>query len=217
MIPFKFTRRGPARPQRFPLPGALLHLTVALGCVVVVACAPVKPWTPTVAGLPAQAQREAELAPLSTWNFTGRVAVNQGNNGGTARIDWRQNGDDFDIKLAAPITRQSWRLHRVGAVVRLEGLEGGVREGTDPEALLLEATGWRIPVSALAAWVRGARAAGTSEMSFDAQGLPSTLQQQGWSVEYRGWVAGTPPLPAKVFARQDEASVRLVVEAWDPP
>ena len=216
MIPFKFPAGWPIRLPTVPKRGWLSRFAGLLACAIIVGCAPVKPRPAAVAGLPAQAQREAQLASLSAWSFNGRVAVNQGNAGGTARIEWRQQGDDFDIKLAAPITRQSWRLRRVGSQVRLEGLEGGSREGPDPEALLLETIGWRIPVDALAAWVRGVRSAGPSEISFDAQGLPATLQQEGWAVEYRGWFPGQPALPAKVFAKQGQASVRLVVEAWDP-
>ena len=40
--------------------------------------------------------------------------------------------------------------------------------------------------------------------------------QDGWTIEYRAWFEGAPPLPQKVFARQGEASVRLVVDAWEP-
>jgi outer membrane lipoprotein LolB len=101
--------------------------------------------------------------------------------------------------------------------VTLEGLEGGARTGTDAEALLQEATGWRIPVGAMAAWARGARASGTaSELGVDALARPALLQQDGWTIEYRAWFEGAPPLPQKVFARQGEASVRLVVDAWGP-
>ena len=100
----------------------------------------------------------------------------------------------------------------------LEGLEGGTREGDDAEALLLEATGWRIPVTAMAAWARGARAPGArrARQSTRRAGRRDSAQQ-GWTIEYRGWFAGEPPLPQKVFARQGEASVRLVVDAWDAP
>jgi outer membrane lipoprotein LolB len=99
----------------------------------------------------------------------------------------------------------------------LEGLEGGTRDGSDADALLLEATGWRIPVTAMWAWARGARAPGAAVLGSVAQARPATLLQQGWAIEYRGLFPGEPPLPQKVFARQGTASVRLVVEAWDAP
>ena len=162
-----------------------------------------------------QRTREMELARHSNWSFTGRLAVSQGRNGGNANVMWRQSGPDFEIQLSAPITRQSWRLKQTGGIVSLQGLEGGSREGNDAEAMLLEATGWRVPLKSMAAWVRGARAAGPAALSFDQHGLPATVSQGGWAVEYRGWVAGDPALPAKVFARQGAASVRLVIEKWD--
>ncbi len=164
-----------------------------------------------------QALREAQLARYPAWSFTGRLAVNQGNDGGNARIEWRQDGEDFDIRLSAPITRQSWRLRQVAGKISLEGMSGGLREGADAEALLMEATGWRIPLAAMAAWVRGVRASGPADLGFDGFGLPSTIRQAGWAVEYRGWSTQEPPLPTKVFARQGDASVKLVVDRWDSP
>ena len=91
----------------------------------------------------AQAAREQALSTRTAWGFVGRLAVSTDGRGGSGRIEWTQDGDDFDVRLLAPVTRQGWRLHRAGGVVRLEGLEGGPREGTDAEALLFEATGWR--------------------------------------------------------------------------
>jgi outer membrane lipoprotein LolB len=181
------------------------------------ACAPVVQRPLIVGSEATQAAREKQLAARPAWAFTGRLAVSQGSNGGNARVQWRQDGPDFDIQLSAPITRQSWRLKQVGGKVSLEGLEGGPREGSDAEAMLREATGWRIPLTEMAAWVRGVRAPGPSELGYDPHGLPATLSQDGWTVEYRAWSAGTPPLPEKVFARQGEASVRLLIESWDAP
>ena len=196
---------------------AALSSLAICGLLLASGCAPVPSRPPSAANEAAQSTREAQLQARRDWGFRGRVALSQGDNGGNAGIRWRQRGGDFDIELSAPVTRQSWRLRSHGAQVSLEGLEGGIRSGTDAEALLLEATGWRIPVTAMSAWARGMRAPGPAEMASDPQGLPAELLQQGWKIEYRGWFPSEPPMPQKVFARQDKASVRLVVDAWDPP
>jgi outer membrane lipoprotein LolB len=52
-------------------------------------------------------------------------------------------------------------------------------------------------------------------LGVDALSRPARLQQSGWTIEYRAWFDGEPPLPQKVYARQGEASVRLVVDAWE--
>lgn len=162
------------------------------------------------------AAREASLA--TDWEMRGRVAVVQGDDSGNASLVWRQRGSDFEIELSAPITRQSWRLHSKGGRVRVEGLDGGVREGSDAEALLLEVTGWRIPLAAMGEWMRGSRGAGGGAgIAWDAQGRLARQEREGWTIEYREWFPGSAPLPRKVFARKGEASVRLVVEAWGAP
>ena len=213
MISLKFPSIPSGPPQIRPAVGALAIATMLLAA----GCAPAPTRPVAAADEGAQQAREALLARQPEWGFRGRVALSQGSNGGNAGIHWRQRGADFDIELTAPITAQSWRLHSRGGQVSLEGLEGGARNGNDAEAMLLEATGWRIPVKAMSAWARGARAPGsTAELGVDPEARPALLQQDGWTIEYRAWFEGAPPLPQKVFARQGEASVRLVVEAWEP-
>lgn len=182
------------------------------------ACVPApRPTMPAADAEAAQVAREASLAAATDWSFSGRVALSRGADGGSGHIEWHQHGDDFEIVLAAPITRQSWRIERQAGRVRIDGIEGGPREGDDAEALLLAATGWRVPVDSLADWVRGARATGAASIAYDGNGLPLRMEQDGWVIDYRGWDAATPSRPVKVFAKQGDASVKLVVERWDSP
>ena len=204
-----------ARPANARLAG-YGSVLIALS-VVLAACAPT-PVRPRVQGNEAvQVAREAVLAMQPAWSFTGRLAISTAGNAGNARIEWQQQGPNYDIRLTAPITGQGWRLRQVGGVVSLEGLEGGTRRGSDAQAMLQEATGWRIPLSAMASWVRGARSPGASDLDFDPSGLPATISQAGWAVQYRGWTDAATPLPVRVFASQPDASVRLVIERWSEP
>jgi outer membrane lipoprotein LolB len=204
MIPLKFLRCR-------LLPVAMLALALS-------SCARIESRPATGGGAEGQAAREATLALRPDWSFSGRVAIDNAGQAGNARIAWLQRGDDFDITLSAPVTRQSWRLVREAGRARLEGLEGGVRQGDDAEALLRDATGWRIPVASLADWVRGRRTSATAAtVEYGPSGLLSVLSEAGWTVEYRAWGDGQPPLPTRLFARQGQASVRLAVEHWDVP
>lgn len=183
---------------------------------------------PAIAGDAAahQVQREAALSAIPDWTLQGRVALSNGRDGGSGRIDWRQQGARYAVSLSAPITRQSWRLEGEPGAVRLEGLEGGTRTGADAQALLFEATRWEIPVDALASWVRGAAADparhGPATPVFGPDGRLAGLQQAGWRIAYANWRAasGAPSmdasleLPYRVEATRDQARVRLVVDAW---
>ena len=216
MIQLKFLVNIPVHRRR-PGAGRVAGCTAGIMLCLLAACAPAPVRPPIKGDESVQVARESALASQSTWSFSGRIAVNSAGNAGNARIDWKQDGADYDIRLSAPITGQGWRLRRVGPDISLEGMQGGTRTGNDAEALLQDATGWRVPVSAMASWVRGARAAGSADLDFDPAGLPATLRQLGWAVEYRGWTVASTPLPTRVFASQPDASVRLVIERWSPP
>lgn len=170
----------------------------------------------------AQAAREAALRADPSWSLTGRIAVSTGRDGGSGRIDWHQAGGRYEVSLSAPVTRQSWRLSGDASGAMLEGMEGGPRAGTDAAAVLYEATGWNIPIIALADWVRGAQseALGPANVEFGADGRLSRIEQGGWTIDYR-WPepgsdrsAASPALPSRLDARRGEAKVRLIVDEW---
>lgn len=194
---------------------ALAGILLLGGCV----SAPPRPAVP----VDAVAAREADArrAALVDWSLEGRVAISNARQGGSGRLDWTQRGERYDLTLSAPVTRQGWRLSGDASSARLDGVEGGPREGADVEALLFGATGWEIPVRAMVDWVRGVAAAedvhGPARMEHGAGNLPARLEQAGWAIEYRDWFEagpGQPALPRRIEASRDQARVRLVVDGW---
>lgn len=169
-----------------------------------------------------QTQRETALRTQVRWSLSGRIALSNGRNGGSGRIEWRQDGDRYEVALSAPVTRQSWRLSGDVTGARLDGVEGGPRNGPDAAALLREATGWDIPVAALSDWVRGLRAQGLgpARVGYAADGRPLRIEQGGWRIDYR-WPAadgkGGPTLPSRLDAVRGEAQVKLIVDEWEGP
>ncbi len=202
-------------------PAALTRWSVAslCACAMLASCATATRPTSTAAvdDDATQSKREALLGARENWEFRGRMALSSSGNGGSANVHWRQKASDFDIELSAPITRQTWRLSRHDGQATLEGMPGGPRTGSDAAQLLQAATGWQIPLQSMTAWVRGLRAPGSAELTLGPDGLPATVAQDGWAVQYRGWNGAQPALPLKVFARKGEASVRLVIEEWVEP
>jgi outer membrane lipoprotein LolB len=196
---------------------AMLALILA-GCVSQPTRAPQVP----VDAANARAQDERRAA-LTDWSLSGRIAVSNGKQGGSGRIDWQQTGDRYTMSLGAPVTRQSWRLSGDAGGGRLEGIEGGPREAADVEAMLRETTGWNIPVRAMADWVRGVGADagrfGEARVVYGEGDRPVRLTQAGWTINYTQWqpdAASGPVLPARLTATQGEAKVRLIVDQWTP-
>jgi len=191
---------------------------VAMVAIALSACAsrPARDALPPVDGSPQahQAARELALAAQPDWSMSGRLAIANGKDGGSGRIEWMQSGARFDVALSAPVTRQSWRVSGGDGMALLEGLDGGPRSGPDAEQLVFEATRWRIPVDALVQWVRG-RASPGAVVEYAADGRLRRLTDAGWVVDYDDWRAVDGiELPGRVEARQGDARVRLVVDEW---
>ncbi|QHG86222.1 lipoprotein insertase outer membrane protein LolB [Xanthomonas sp. NCPPB 1638] len=169
----------------------------------------------------AEAARQAWLQAHPQWSFQGRVAISKGRDGGSGRIDWQQDGPRYRVQLSAPVTRQSWVLTGDSATGagRIEGLDGGPRSGPDAEQVLLEATGWTIPVNQMPDWVLALRIADASaqRVDLDAAGRPRTVQQDGWTIDFLAWAPagdGQPELPQRIEAYNGSAKVRLLVDQW---
>lgn len=180
------------------------------------ACAPVRPRAPAAPPAEGQTARESELATRTTWNFDGHFAVSDGRNGGSGTLKWQADGAQFSLVLRAPVTGKTVELQGGPGGAMLTGLRELPIHGDDAEALLNDEFGWHMPVEQLTWWVRGLRAPDSmAQIQYGDDGLPASLTQDGWSVEYRDWYADShPPLPRKIFASKPPYSVRLLIEQW---
>ncbi len=164
-----------------------------------------------------QDDRAAAVAAIDNFSFEGRVAVGNGRDGGSAKIEWQQRGTEADIVLRAPVSGQTWRLHGGDASGwTLLGTRAEGARGDDAEALLLRETGWRLPFSALRRWLFGLAFDDADRVELRANGLPARLQSaDGWTVEYVDYdESRTPPLATRVRADRAPDKVRLAIAAW---
>lgn len=188
----------------------LLPLLLALA-----ACAPQR-IRQDDASLGAQSAREEAILAQAHWQLSGRIAVSNGDDGGNADVEWQQERDRYDLRLRAPVTGKNWRLHGDARSATLEGAREQALHGPNAAELLAREVNWQLPVNELEYWVRGLRAPGPrAELVFDAQQRPVTLQQAGWTIEYRDYFSDREPaLPRKVFATKGKHRVRLFIESW---
>ncbi len=211
-------------------------LAAASACLLLTACQSLPPATaPTgvlvgdaeIAAMQAQKARIAKLGldnaacDAPAWSMTGRVALSNGKDGGSGRIEWAQGQARTQVILSAPVTRQSWTLTADAAGVALEGVPNGPLRGSDAGQLLRESTGWEIPVEALGCWLRGAPAdagrMGGANASYGSDQNLLRIEQGGWVIDYANWQLDPlngVELPTRINAERANNRVRLVVDRW---
>lgn len=200
-------------------PFAALTLALTLG-----ACATIEQ-EPLPAGLSEQppadwSGRQSALQAFDQWELTGKLAVRQPGESGSAVINrWTQDSEHYDLALSSSFLGMgSTRLEGSPGFIELELPDGETYASSDPQGLIYAATGWELPIDALVWWVRGLPAPeGDFRLAFDRDGQLAQLEQKGWTIRYERWRAfmeDRPELPARLTARKGEKLVRLVVSSW---
>jgi outer membrane lipoprotein LolB len=163
-----------------------------------------------------QSMRETALADALDFTVRGRLAVSNGDDGGSGSFVWQQQGEQVDFTLNVPLSSTQWHLVAVPGNATLSDNKDHHFAGFTAEELLLAHTGWRVPVAQLRYWMLGLRAPGqVATLSLDSNGLPKQLQQDGWQIDYRSYMDSEPRKPNKVFAQRGKDRVRVSVRAWE--
>ncbi|MBE02364.1 lipoprotein insertase outer membrane protein LolB [Marinobacter lutaoensis] len=165
-------------------------------------------------------RRARTLGGFDHWQLSGKLAVRQPSDSGTALINqWRQEGEHYRLALSSSFLGVgSTSLEGTPGFIELTLPNGDRYQSGDPETLVAAATGWQLPLTSLTWWIRGLPAPeGDVQLLFDDRGQLTLLRQSGWEIRYDRWqafVPGLPPLPARITALKEDKRVRLVVADW---
>lgn len=165
-------------------------------------------------------QRQQQLQALQHWQLQGKLAVRQPSDSGSAVINrWVQNREAYELSLSSAfLGLGSTELKGVPGFISLTMPNGETYQSGDPEALILAATGWQLPINSLPWWIRGLPNPGSDyRLYFDEHNQVALINQDGWEIRYDRWqpfINGQPPLPGRITAIQGEKRVRLAVTDW---
>lgn len=169
---------------------------------------------------PGWADRTRQLSQFDQWELSGKLAVRQPTDSGTALINhWIQNGEAYDLALSSSFLGMgSTSLKGVPGFIELTLPNGDSYRSNEPEELVEAATGWQLPLENLVWWIRGLPAPGGDfRLLFDENNQLAIIRQSGWEIRYDRWqdfLAGYPELPARITALKGEKRVRMVIGQW---
>ncbi|MEH6874070.1 MAG: lipoprotein insertase outer membrane protein LolB [Candidatus Competibacter sp.] len=191
---------------------ALMALLIVLsaGCAV---APPTSPTTPD-----AWVARQSTLARLTQWQADGRIGVVNGQDGWHASFQWAQQDPTYRIDIIGPLGQGRVTIQGDEREVSIQTQDGQRSTAPDPDLLLEQTLGLRLPVTGLRYWVRGLPAPGpTALLQTDAAGRLTRLEQNGWVIEYPSYAPSSVfnlDLPERIVARRLDLGVKLVIEQW---
>ena len=165
---------------------------------------------------PSWQARQSALSALRDWSVTGRLALTTEQEGWHVSLRWVQQGPAYRIDLLGPLGQGRVHIQGDAQAVSLQTADGRSLHATDPDQLLAQAVGVRLPLKGLLYWVRGLPDPNQrSTLMQDEQGRLSRLEQGGWIIDYLGYMpVANLELPKRIRAYQGELKVQVFINEW---
>jgi len=181
------------------------------------------------------AARQEQLNNLRQWNLRGRVAIRTSESGASAHLRWVREGQQSQIDLFGAFGGGKARLWVDEDGARLRDGQGQEFEADSASQVLVDGTGWHIPLDELSYWIRGLPAPSEVRvLKTDTRGALILLSQLGWDITYSEYaVFDEKELPRKIrmmawpdtvksFSadgglKGDMLIVKLLIEHWSEP
>jgi outer membrane lipoprotein LolB len=162
----------------------------------------------------------SELQGRDHFALKGRVAVAAGKDGFSASLRWAQAGTRSQVSLEGPLGAGAVQITSDGDALSIVNSHGDHLDSDAARADLEARLGFAPPLGSLRYWIQGVPDPGTpaKETVDPQQQRLQSLQQDGWQIDYTGYMpgdsAGNAWLPSRMTVQRTGVRVRLIVDSW---
>lgn len=164
---------------------------------------------------------EQQLRALTHWTLLGKLGVRTEAESITVAINkWEQTDDLFEIDLSSTFFGLgSSKLYGSSAFLSIFQPGEETVSSFEPDILIETALGIPLPISHLSSWIKALPVADIAyEQHLNPQGLPETLIQDNWTLNFSQYRTDySPPLPGKIKLQHHNTRIILAVKEWTLP
>lgn len=196
------------------------HLTFALCAFIALtlaACSNNLPIKHTAAEKTAWLVHKNSLKHIQGWQFSGRFGAKTDTENWTGSIAWSQEKQQYKISIAGPLSSGSLLLEGEENFAQLQLTDDQSFTDSDPQTLLQNHTGLKLPIHELRYWLLGLPDPQnkTNSIELNEKGQISKLTQNNWEINFKRYTTvDNFQLPDKIFLVNHEINVRLIIQKW---
>ncbi len=165
-------------------------------------------------------RRIDSLKKITAWQVQGAFSMRPKNQKSTiASYSWQQTGaKNFHLKIYSPFLADGLTIIGTAKQVALYQSNKAPLIAKTANQLLLNSTGWNLPIANLYYWIRGIAAPNKKNLrqqKFDRYGHLTTLQQNNWHVVFSAYqtISGID-LPRILTLTQKNLEIKIVIKQW---
>lgn len=130
-------------------------------------------------------------------------------------LQWSHAQDRDLLALLSPFGQTVGEIRRAPGFAEIRMADGQVRQGADAEALLLELTGYPLPIARLPLWFDPKKSG--EVRALDARGRVIQVADQAWLIDYAYPEQGGAWPERLVVRRGNEMTLKLKITRWESP
>jgi len=160
------------------------------------------------------------LSALHDWSATGKLALRSTTASESASLDWRQRGEETEVRLSGPLGVGTTTLYSDGRMLDIHRGDEHRRVALSDAGTLALDRGWELPLHALPRWLRGLPGDGLPRAALDLDphtGHLTHFSQDGWEVYYDsyGEFDGVT-LPTRLRIEGKDTRATILIRRWEP-
>lgn len=162
-------------------------------------------------------RRQAELARFTSWDLSGGIIVDTGEDRGQSRFTWRQRDNRLELEINGRLGVGRALIEGDESSLMIQA-RGETRVLTDPERELSEMLGWWMPVTSAEHWLLG-----RPDPDYPGQTLPgvfdtvATLTQRDWQIAYDQYqLVDGRLVPERITLTHAPLELRLRITDFEP-
>lgn len=165
--------------------------------------------------IPAALQHEKHatiLEHIQSFQATGRLKFRTFKEQTTASFSWLEQDGVITTELFGPLGLGTIHLHVENNGQSTLKAEGKIYTASNPESLLAETAGLKLPISFLRFWLKGMPSPRYyPEFQNDSVGKLVSLRQDNLHLKYLQYHQGPVPLPQKIEVKHPEFELTMII------
>lgn len=152
----------------------------------------------------------------NNWRAKGKFSYKSEETTESGNFDWRQTGDEYQLRLYGPLGIGTVRVSGNPNLVRIQNRDQDI-SSDQPLSLMYRLTGLEIPLNSLPKWILGKPAGqAPKNLSRDSNQRALVFEERGWELSYSEYDSlDSNDIPGNIEARKDSIQLRLIVRSFE--
>lgn len=163
-------------------------------------------------------KREQQILAIQQFSLQASVGIKTPEESLSGNLHWQQDNSTYNARLSNFLGISLFELSETeqGSAITVKG---ETYSAVDTSTLLLQLSGWSMPLHDMPLWLRGLPGSKSRDIERDEFGRVTAFNLTDstgivWRLEYQGFFPDSLALPKRMLLQSSDSQIKLVIRSW---